>query len=126
MVDTVALVHAMILRLQALVFPIQALVLSGIDVLDDRHAGTLASACRPHSCQLHCAVHPPSIGTAAPVIDAAALVQRNTASSPICSVVTNWCVGCACKSTFLTTSSSVMPRAFAVSGICFSTSGVST
>jgi hypothetical protein len=28
MVDTVALVHAMILRLQALVFPIQALVLS--------------------------------------------------------------------------------------------------
>ena len=29
MVDTVALVHAMILRLQALVFPIQALVLSG-------------------------------------------------------------------------------------------------
>jgi hypothetical protein len=28
MVDTVALVHAMILRLQALVFPIQALVFS--------------------------------------------------------------------------------------------------
>jgi hypothetical protein len=29
MVDTVALVHAMILRLQALVFPIKNLVLSG-------------------------------------------------------------------------------------------------
>jgi hypothetical protein len=74
----------------------------------------------------YCAVQPPSMGNAVPVIDAAASVHRNTASAPICSVVTNWRVGCAWSYTSLTTSSSVMPRAFAVSGICLATSGVST
>ena len=43
--------------------------------------------------ELHCAVHPPSMGSAAPVIEAPASVHRNTASAPICSVVTNWRVG---------------------------------
>jgi hypothetical protein len=41
------------------------------------------------------AVQPPSIGMAAPVIERAARVQRNTASAPISSVVTNCRVGCA-------------------------------
>lgn len=50
-------------------------------------------------------------------MDAAALVQRKTQSAAICSVVTNCRVGCACRSTFLTTSSALMRRALAVSGI---------
>jgi hypothetical protein len=41
------------------------------------------------------AVQPPSMGIAAPVIERAARVQRNTASAPISSVVTNCRVGCA-------------------------------
>ena len=53
-------------------------------------------------------------------------LHRNTASAPICSVVTNWRVGWACSSTSRMTCSSVSPRALAVSGICFCTSGVST
>ena len=66
----------------------------------------------------HCAVHPPSMGSAAPVIDdAAEPVQRNTASAPISSVVTNLRVGWACSSTSRMTCSSVSIRALAVSGI---------
>src|SRR5689334_12220537 len=71
------------------------------------------------SVRIHCAVHPPSTGRAAPVIEAAASLQRNTDKAPICSVVTNCRVGWAWRRTSRTTSSSLIPRALAVSGICF-------
>src|SRR5215813_12402352 len=76
--------------------------------------------------ELHCAVQPPSIERLAPVICAAASEQRYTASEATCSTVTNSLVGCAARSTSCLTCSSVNPRAFMVSGICFSTSGVHT
>lgn len=41
------------------------------------------------------AVHPPSTGSAAPVIERALFPQRNTTSAPSSSVVTNFFVGCA-------------------------------
>src|SRR5512132_482570 len=60
------------------------------------------------SVRIHCAVHPPSTGRAAPVIEAAASVQRKTDSAPICSVVTNCRVGWAWRRTSRTTSSSLI------------------
>src|SRR5439155_13253022 len=74
----------------------------------------------------HCAVQPPSIDSSAPVIDAAASLARNTASSATSSTATNRLAGCGASSMSRLTCSSVMPRAFAVSGLCFSTSGVQT
>src|SRR2546427_215248 len=79
-----------------------------------------------HALGGHCAVQPPSIDSSAPVIDAAASLARNTASSATSSTATNRLVGCAASRISRLTCSSVMPRAFAVSGICFSTSGVQT
>ena len=66
----------------------------------------VAIVCRPRFAAVgpklpYCAVQPPSIGSAVPVIDAAASLHRNTDSAPICSVVTNWRVGWACSSTSL-------------------------
>src|SRR5258705_478250 len=72
------------------------------------------------------AVQPPSIERLAPVICAAASQQRSSASAATCSEVTNSLVGCASSSTSWMTCSLVMLRAFMVSGICFSTSGVQT
>jgi hypothetical protein len=69
---------------------------------------------------------PPSIGSIAPVIDAAASPQRKMTSSAISSIWTNFLVGCAASMTSRTTSSSVMPRTRAVSATCPVTSGVST
>ena len=73
------------------------------------------------------AVQPPSIEQ----IGAGDLTRRRRstgrrASAATCSTVTNCLVGCAVSSTSLMTCSSVMSRAFIVSGICFSTSGVQT
>src|ERR1700694_2176990 len=72
------------------------------------------------------AVQPPSIERLAPVICAASSPQRNSASAATCSEVTYSLVDCAASSTSWITCSLVMLRAFMVSGICFSTSGVQT
>ena len=72
------------------------------------------------------AVQPPSIERLAPVICAASSPHRNSASAATCSEVTNSLVGCASSSTSLMTCSLVMLRAFMVSGIWCSTSGVQT
>ena len=74
----------------------------------------------------YAAVQPPSIERLAPVICAASSPQRNSASAATCSEVTNSLVGCASSSTSWMTCSLVRLRAFMVSGICFSTSGVQT
>ena len=72
------------------------------------------------------AVQPPSIERLAPVIGAASSRHRNSASAATCSEVTNSLVGCAASSTSFMTCSLVRLRAFIVSGICCSTSGVQT
>src|SRR6266404_4520256 len=79
-----------------------------------------------HDNHPYAAVQPPSIDRLAPVIWAASSLQRNSARAATCSEVTNSLVGCAASSTSLMTCSFVMLRAFMVSGICFSTSGVQT
>ena len=58
-----------------------------------------------------CAVQPPSIGSTAPVIEAASALHRNAVNAATCSTVTNCLVGCAASSTSRTTASSLMPRA---------------
>src|SRR5918996_1713537 len=80
---------------------------------------------RPHL-PVHCAVQPPSTGSAAPVIEAAASLARNTTSAPNSSGVTNCLLGCEARMTPRTTSSSLMPCAFAWSVIWPSTKGVRT
>src|SRR5262249_40575577 len=65
----------------------------------------------------HAAVQPPSIERFAPVICAAASEHKYTASAATWSTVTNSLVGCAARSTSRLTCSSVMCRAFMVSGI---------
>src|SRR5271154_5774551 len=72
------------------------------------------------------AVQPPSIERLAPVICAASSPHKNSASAATCSEVTNSLVGCAANSTSFMTCSLVMLRAFMVSGIWCSTSGVQT
>ena len=62
----------------------------------------------------------------APVIEAASSPHRNFANAATCSTLTNCLVGCASNITSLITCCSVMPRALAVAGICFSTKGVRT
>src|SRR5437763_1821157 len=74
----------------------------------------------------YAAVQPPSIERLAPVICAASSPHKYNASAATCSDVTNSLVGCAASSTSLMTCSLVRLRAFMVSGICFSTSGVQT
>jgi aspartokinase len=54
-----------------------------------------------------------------PVIEAAASEHKNIVVPASSSTVTNFLVGCAASKTSRLTCSSVMPRAFAVSGICF-------
>lgn len=76
--------------------------------------------------QAYAAVQPPSIARLAPVICAASLLHRKSASEATCSTVTNSLVGWAASSTSLMTSSLLILRAFIVFGICFSTSGVQT
>ena len=88
-----------------------------------RMTGTSTATTRPLP---YSAVQPPSIERLAPVIWAASSPHRNSASAATCSEVTNSLVGCASRSTSLMTCSLVMLRAFMVSGICFSTSGVQT
>src|SRR5882724_10575710 len=88
---------------------------------DGRSQYGVASTSNPYS-----AVQPPSIERLAPVIWAASSPQRNNASAATCSEVTNSLVGCAARSTSWMTCSLVRLRAFMVSGICFSTSGVQT
>src|ERR1700687_473068 len=85
-----------------------------------------ASAPPHHEAYPYSAVQPPSIERLAPVICAASSPQRNNASAATCSEVTNSLVGCAASNTSWMTCSLVMLRAFMVSGICFSTSGVQT
>src|ERR1041385_4087035 len=51
------------------------------------------------------AVHPPSTGSAAPVMEAAPGPDRNTASAPISSTVANILLGCCANSTSRITSS---------------------
>src|ERR1700685_4455893 len=85
------------------------------------HDANLKAALSPYS-----AVQPPSIERLAPVIWAASSPHRNSASAATCSEVTNSLVGCASSSTSLMTCSLVMLRAFMVSGIWCSTSGVQT
>src|SRR5581483_2254686 len=72
------------------------------------------------------AVQPPSIESIAPVIAAAASLQRYAASAATSSTFTNSLVGCGARITSRITRSSLMPCAFACSGICLSTSGVRT
>src|SRR5690606_38893940 len=72
------------------------------------------------------AVQPPSTEIWVPLIDFAASEARNRAMAATSSVPTNSLVGWNFSMTSLFTSASLMPRALAVSGICFSTSGVST
>ena len=71
-----------------------------------------------------CAVQPPSTGSAAPVIEAAASLARNTASAPISSTWRTACSAAARSSTSRITCSRGMPCALAWSSICSSTSGV--
>src|SRR5216683_2127661 len=85
------------------------------------------SGSQPDRCGfVYWAVQPPSMGMIAPVIDAASSLARKLASDATSVTCTNCLVGCACSSTSLMTWASVRPRALAVSGICFSTSGVHT
>src|SRR6267142_1053538 len=72
------------------------------------------------------AVQPPSIDKLAPVICAASSPHKNSANAATCSEVTNSLVGCASSSTSWMTCSLVRLRAFMVSGIWCSTSGVQT
>ena len=73
-------------------------------VLDagSRAAGALGSRHR-HACSwrppVQCAVQPPSTGSAAPVIEAAASLARKTASAPISSTVAKRLFGCCARST---------------------------
>ncbi len=76
--------------------------------------------------QPYAAVHPPSIDSIAPVIDAAASLARDPARPATSSRPTKRYVGCPARITSRITESSLMPRVRAVSGICLSTSGVRT
>src|SRR5205823_4772832 len=58
--------------------------------------------------RFQCAVQPPSIGSAAPVIEAAASLARKTASAPISSTVANFLFGCCASNTSRTTCSREM------------------
>ena len=54
-----------------------------------------------------------------PVIEAASSEQRNVVRAAIWETSTNCLVGCAANRTSFITASSLIPRAFACSGICF-------
>ena len=72
----------------------------------------------------YCAVHPPSIGMAVPVIWSAAGEQRKSASWPSCSIETNCCDGCFSASMLRPPASTSTPRACARATICGSISSV--
>src|SRR4051794_2505554 len=74
----------------------------------------------------YCAVHPPSMVRAAPVMLLAASELRNTASSPSCSGVTNLLEGCFSPSRSRAAASPLRPLRSASASICFWTRGVST
>ena len=74
----------------------------------------------------YCAVQPPSILKAAPFDFICGRSGEEERKPRHLLDLQNCLVGCAASSTSLITCFSVMPRAFAVSGICFSTKGVRT
>src|SRR5207237_6988166 len=96
--------------------------------------GILLCAGDEHGCRLdhtaargkgdYCAVQPPSTGSAAPVIWAASSEQRNAASRPSCSTVTNCPEGCFSASSARAPSSRPAPSAAARAAICGSISSV--
>src|SRR3546814_10784145 len=77
-----------------------------------------------HGRYAQAAVQPPSTLRLAPVMFAASSRVRKAASAATCSTVTNCLVGWPASSTSSMTCSRVMCRAFILSGIWFSTSGV--
>src|SRR4029077_20605375 len=92
-----------------------------------QHENHLALGGRAHPLRrVHAAVQPPSTERIAAVSAAAAAVHRNAVSAAPSPTVTNFFVGCAARITSRITASRLKPRAFIVSGICLSTSGVWT
>src|SRR4029077_6785686 len=75
---------------------------------------------------LYCAVHPPSIDRAAPVMVAASSPQRNTAKEPICSGEVKRNIGCFSRTRFSFACSTGIPASCALASTCFCTKGVST
>src|SRR5208282_1151547 len=74
----------------------------------------------------YCALQPPSIGMAVPVMVSAAGLHRNSTSPANCSTVTKECIACFSATISLASCSTGLPEALARAWICFSTSGVLT